>query len=323
MTKSRKALGSKLQCDVAIIGAGPAGISALLWARKLGLNALLIEKEADLGGQLNWIYNMIADYPGRKARNGGEMLRHFKDSLGDASGSLLLGTAVERLDVQKLEIKLSSGRSVDAKTIFLAMGVRRRRLKIPGEREFEGKGILISGAKQRRFVKGKSVAIIGGGDAAFENALILAERANRVYLIHRREQFTARPEFVSHARRDRRIEIITNTILTAINGDDHVRSISVKNKASGASRVLEIDALLIRIGVEPNTEMIRGQLKLDRSGYIVANLRCETSQPNVFAIGDIANPLSPTIATAVGTGAGAVQMIAKSPAGGAPSQGHT
>jgi len=142
MTKSRKASQSKLVCDVAIIGGGPAGISALLWARKLGLNTFLVEKEADLGGQLNWIYNTITDYPGRKARNGADMLRHFRDSLGDASDSLLLGTAVDEINVGTLDIKLSSGRSINAKSVVLAMGVRRRRLNIPGEKEFVGKGIL-------------------------------------------------------------------------------------------------------------------------------------------------------------------------------------
>ena len=308
MTKSRKAKESNLACDVAIIGGGPAGMSALLWARKLSLRALLIEREPDLGGQLNWIHNAINDYLGRRTRNGAEMLRHFETSLGDVRESLLLGNAAVRIDVQKLEIKLSSEWSVATKAIVLAMGVRRRRLNIPGENEFEGRGILLSGAKQQASVRGKTVAIIGGGDAALENALILTETAKRVYLVHRRAEFKARAEFVSKVRRNERIEVITASIPTAINGDDRVRSISIKDKASGLKRELMVDAMLIRIGVEPNSDLVRGQIKLDRSGYILVDSYCQTSLPNIFAIGDIANPLSPTIATSVGTGAVAARI---------------
>ena len=311
MTKSRKTIALNSKIDVAIIGGGPAGISALLWARKLGLKSLLIDRETRLGGQLNSIYNQIADYPGRTARNGADMLRHFIKSLGDAHDSLLLGTAAEKIDVQNLEINLSPEGSIASKAIVLAMGVRRRRLNIPGEKEFEGKGLLISGAKQRGSVRGEFVAIVGGGDAAFENALILAESAQRVYLIHRREQFSARPEFVSRVHSDRRIELITDSFITRIEGDDRLRSVIVKERSGGAKREIRIDALLIRIGIEPNSELVKRQVKLDRSGYVIVDSHCQTSCPNIFAVGDIANPGSPTIATSVGTGAIAAQIIAK------------
>ena len=311
MTKSRKSTASDKVIHVSIVGGGPAGISALLWARKLGLRSLLIEREAELGGQLSSIFNPIADYPGRATRGGAEMLRHFKKSLGDAGRSIIFGSSVEKIDVQRRELCLASGRLIQAKAIILAMGVRRRRLNIPGESEFAGKGILTSGAKEQLSLKGKRVAIVGGGDAAFENALILSKGAKRVYLIHRRAEFRARPEFVSRVQNNKRIEIVNDSLVTSIAGDDRLRSICVKEKMSGALRDLEVDALLIRIGVQPNSELARGKVTLDAAGYIIVDSRCQTSQPNLFAVGDIANPLSPTLATSAGTGASAAQSAAK------------
>src|SRR5690242_17894435 len=127
MTKSRKHGKDESGTDVIIVGGGPAGMSALLWAHKLGLSALLVEREADLGGQLHSIFNPITDYPGRATRGGAEMLRCFKKSLGDVERSILTHTTVEKIDVDKRELTLGSGRSIIAKSIILAMGVRRRR----------------------------------------------------------------------------------------------------------------------------------------------------------------------------------------------------
>ncbi|HEY2865488.1 MAG TPA: NAD(P)/FAD-dependent oxidoreductase, partial [Pyrinomonadaceae bacterium] len=144
-------------------------------------------------------------------------------------------------------------------------------------------------------------------DAALENALILSKVAKRVYLIHRRSEFSARPEFVTRVQSSRRIELVTDSVVTSIAGDSTIRSIDVKDKTNGANGELDIDALLIRVGVEPNTELVRGQVKLDPAGYVIVDSQCQTSQPNVFAVGDIANPLSPTLATSVGTGASAAR----------------
>ncbi|HYJ91606.1 MAG TPA: FAD-dependent oxidoreductase, partial [Pyrinomonadaceae bacterium] len=207
-------------------------------------------------------------------------------------------------------LELNRGEIVHSRSLILAMGVRRRRLNISGESEFTGKGILTSGAKEKHSVAGKHVVIVGGGDAALENAHILSEFAERVYVVHRRSEFRARPEFVSEARHNRLIALIYDSVLSSIDGDASVRSVTIQNLKTHAQRVIPADAVLIRIGVQPNSELVQGQLELDRSGYVKTDHLCQTSQANVFAVGDIANPTSPTIATAAGNGATAIKAAA-------------
>jgi len=168
MTNSRKNVGD---LDVLIIGGGPAGLSALLWCQDLNMSALLVESGDELGGQLLKIYNPITNYPGRFARDGREMAEHFLASLGDLTGRVRLNSKVVSFDAGNILATLESGEVLKARAAIIATGVRRRKLGIPGEDDFVGRGILESGAKDRESVKGKRVAIIGGGDAALENAL--------------------------------------------------------------------------------------------------------------------------------------------------------
>ena len=180
---------------------------------------------------------------------------------------------------------------------------------MPGEEQFIGLGILESGSKSKVDVKNKTVAIIGGGDAALENALILSQTAKRVFVIHRKNKFTARPEFVENARRCENVEFIFDTRVTAIIGNKRVEAIELQNTKSAERSKIASDALLIRIGVVPNTEMFSGQIALDESGYITIGSDCQTSLQDIYAIGDAANQFSPTIAAAAGQGAIAARTI--------------
>ena len=297
-----------IQKDVAIIGAGPAGLSALLWCADLGLDAVIVEQRSEPGGQLLAIHNPITNYLGLKAQDGREMRDLFVKHTDDLLTSQLIYTAVDSIDVQKKEVHLSDGRVIRSAAIVIAAGVRRRSLGIEGETEFQGKGILESGAKEKESVKGKRVVVIGGGDAALENALILGDVADQVTVIHRRDSFRARQEFVDAAESRPNISFLFNAKPSKIAGSNAVEYVEIENEDGRVVRIIA-DAVLIRIGVEPNSELVRSSLKVDAAGYIVVDSQCQTSASGVFAIGDIAEPGSPTISTAVGMGATAAKTI--------------
>ncbi|HMQ02337.1 MAG TPA: FAD-dependent oxidoreductase [Pyrinomonadaceae bacterium] len=296
--------------DVLIIGAGPAGLSAAIWCRDLGLRSALIEKAAELGGQLHAIHNPINNYLGIRAKNGSDLLDKFLLSSKEFLPYVNLSSEVMKLDVDTSSLTLADGRKLIARAIVLATGVRRRRLNIPGEVESEGRGKLISGVGERESVRGSRIAIVGGGDAAIENALLLADLAEKVVVIHRRDRLSARPDFVERVLQDSRIEILFETEVAAINSREVVESIDLCDGRTGEMRRLEVDKILIRIGVVPNSEIVKGIVNLDPDGYVEADASGQTSHKLIYAVGDVAMPRAPTIATACGMGAAAAKSIA-------------
>ena len=220
-----------------------------------------------------------------------------------------LQAEVKAIDVEKKQVILKNGESFSAKALIIATGVRRRKLNIEGEDDFENNGMLESGKRDKDLVKDKKVVIAGGGDAALENALILSETASKVFLAHRRNEFRARPEFIEQVQKLGNVEILFDTVLTKISGSEKVEAVELKNVKTNEKQSLFVEAVLIRIGVQPNTDFLRGKIELNENGYIKINNLCETNVKGVFAIGDVANPLAPTVSSAVGTGATAVKAI--------------
>ena len=298
--------------DVAIIGGGAAGISAALWCDELGLDAALIEEQKELGGQLRSIYNPIENYPGITAADGREMLFRFEKSVASRKFGRRIGIKATSIDFSSMRVVLSDQGSNEAtlecRSIILATGVSRRRLGIPGENEFVGNGILESGSRDKGLVSGKDVVIVGGGDAAFENASILSEFAKSVRVVFRRSEPTARREFIDKARSLANVELRPATRVTAILGDGHLRSVELEGSAGGR-HTEPADAVLIRIGVTPNSELAAGKLELDEAGYVKVDNTGKTTFDRVYAVGDVANRDSPTLSTAAGTGATAVKSI--------------
>ncbi len=295
--------------DVVIIGGGAAGMSAALWCDDLKFSALMLEENTELGGQLLRVYNEIANYPGIFAADGRDLCGKFVRQLEDRSFISRLNCEISLIDFSEKRVLLNNGERFQARYLILATGVRRRKLAIAGEDEFKDRGILESGKKEGANIKGQQVVIVGGGDAALENSLILAETAARVYLVHRRAEFRGRSEFIARVRQNPQIEVLTETVVTGINGAKRVESVNLENLPNGRTNELKADCVLIRIGVQPNSEIAGGNLKLDQQGYIEVDRDCETSLKNIFAVGDVANPLSPTVSTAAGTGATAVKII--------------
>jgi thioredoxin reductase (NADPH) len=284
-------------------------MSAAQWCCELGIEAVLIESAGVLGGQLPRIYNPINNVLGLEVSNGREMQESFLASVARRAFDRRTGSPVTELDTDEKAATIAGGEVIRASALILATGVRRRKLGIAGEETFRGKGILESGAKEHEGVEGKRVLIVGGGDAAIENALILADHASRVIVSHRRSEFTARKEFLDAARRHPRIEFITGDVPEEITGGDRVEYVGLKNAYTGKSYKLPVDNVLIRIGVEPNSELVRDQVKLNDRGYVSIDSQCRTSVEGVFAAGDVANPISPTISSAVGHGATAAKAV--------------
>jgi len=296
--------------DVIIIGAGPSGLSAGLWCDELGLDTIVLEQNKHTGGQLHSIYGPVENYPGLRANNGSEFFERFSERVGDAEFDLWTNAEIESVDLKAKRVRLRSGEELQSISIIIATGVRRRQLGIPGENEFVGHGIIESASRDRNDFAGKDVCIIGGGDAAAENALLLAEVCPTVTLVHRGKTLRARPTFVQQLQGQHCITVFPESVVTRILGNHEVEAVEILRKDALKPFQMAVQGMVIRIGVEPNTELFREQLQLDHRGYAVVNNQQETDGVNVFAIGDVSNPLAPTISSAAGAGATAAKVIA-------------
>jgi len=304
--------------DVVIIGAGPAGLSAALWCDELGLDTLVLEQSTVPGGQLHSIYGAVENYPGVRANNGGEFLERFAERVSAADFDLWTGTEIESVDLKAKRIVLKSGEDLQSISIIIATGVRRRELGIPGEKEFAGRGIIESATRDREQFAGKDVCVIGGGDAAAENALLLAEFCPTVTLVNRSKKLRARPLFGQQLQGSHRITVFPESAVTRILGNDSVEAVEILRKDALKPFQMAVQGVVIRIGVEPNTELFREQLQLDKEGYATVTSHQETNVANVFAVGDVSNPLAPTISGASGAGATAAKVIAARLVKGSP-----
>lgn len=292
--------------DVLIIGGGPAGISAAVWCKRLGVECLLLEEQAQLGGQLFTIYNEIIDYPGIQAENGIEMQRKMVQHFIDMDCLYEANTKVISIDERSKTVKVKqheTEKEISYTYLILATGSSQRKLGVPGEQQMIDRGEVYSASADGERLTGKRVALIGGGDRAFEGAHLLASKAKEVYLIHRSTHFKAREQYVEKVLSDPGIKVITDTEVTAIHGKHHVTSIDLKSKNSECEN-LSVDAVLIRLGVAPNVELIKEKVTTTQSGLIVINEVHQSSNPAIYAIGDACTtPLFSSISSSAGQGA--------------------
>ncbi|MDG0060808.1 MULTISPECIES: NAD(P)/FAD-dependent oxidoreductase [Priestia] len=292
--------------DVLIIGGGPAGISAAVWCKRLGVECLLLEEQAQLGGQLFTIYNEIIDYPGIQAENGIEMQRKMVQHFIDMDCLYEANTKVISIDERSKTVKVKqqeTEKEISYTYLILATGSSQRKLGVPGEQQMIDRGEVYSASADGERLKGKRVALIGGGDRAFEGAHLLASKAKEVYLIHRSTHFKAREQYVEKVLSDPGVKVMTDTEVTAIHGKHHVTSIDLKSKNS-ENKNLSVDAVLIRLGVAPNVELIKEKVTTTQSGLIVINEVHQSSNPAIYAIGDACTtPLFSSISSSAGQGA--------------------
>ncbi|MGG1364464.1 NAD(P)/FAD-dependent oxidoreductase [Priestia megaterium] len=298
--------------DVLIIGGGPAGISAAVWCKRLGVECLLLEEQAQLGGQLFTIYNEIIDYPGIQAENGIEMQRKMVQHFIDMDCLYEANTKVISIDERSKTVKVKqqeTEKEIGYTYLILATGSSQRKLGVPGEQQMIDRGEVYSASADGERLKGKRVALIGGGDRAFEGAYLLASQAKQVYLIHRSTHFKAREQYVEKVLSHPGIKVITDTEVTAIHGKNHVTSIDLKSENSECENLL-VDAVLIRLGIAPNVELIKEKVTTTQSGLIVINEVHQSSNPSIYAIGDACTtPLFSSISSSAGQGAIAAKHL--------------
>jgi len=274
--------------DVAIIGGGPAGLSAAIYAGRFLLKTIVLAEE--VGGQLN-LTDWIDDYPGFRRVRASQLVRNFKMHAEMFNAEIVEMVRVERFyRTESGEYRILGTRGLDiyAKTIIMAVGSKRRKLGVPGEREFANKGVSYCSVCDAPLFDGKdAVAVVGGGDAAFEGAILLSGYVKKVYLIHRRDQFRAKPFFVEEAKSRPNIEFVLNSVVDEIKGDTSVRSVVVRNKITGEKREIPVDGIFIEIGFEPPKEWFQSLgLETDATGYIKVDEWMRTNLPGVFAAGD-------------------------------------
>lgn len=295
--------------DVLIIGAGPAGLSAARWCDELGLDTLVLEQSEEVGGQLLSIHNPVDNYLGLHAANGRELRERFVEHTKDCDFDLWTNVEIAGVDLKAKRVTLRSCEELKAIAIIIASGLRRRKLGIPGEDEFIGRGIIESSAGRQAFA-GKDVCVIGGGDAAAENALLLAEVCPTVTLVHRGKKLRARREFAEQLHTNHCITEFHESVVHRIIGREHIEAVEIERSGAIKPFQMAVQGVIVRIGFAPNSELFREQLELDERGYVLISGAQETSRENVFAVGDVANPLSPTISGAVGAAATAAKVIA-------------
>ncbi len=296
--------------DVIIIGAGPAGLAAGIYGKRAGLNVLVLDTSSISGGQILSTYE-IDNYPGFPGVSGTELaesMRSHCDKLGVEFARGRVSAIVEKDGLKELVTKKQT---FTAKTVVIATGSSNSKLGCPGEEELSGLGVSYCATCDGAFFKDKVVAVVGGGDVALEDAIYLARFCQKVYLIHRRNEFRGAQLLQQQVITNDKIQIIYDSTVEAINGTDQVESLLIKDKNTSDTRQLEVDGIFIAVGTTPNTASISGLPAADEKGYILADETCVTSIPGIFVAGDVRAKQLKQVITATADGANAITSIEK------------
>ncbi len=295
--------------DIVIIGGGPGGMTAGVYGGRAELNTLILERNFH-GGQMVSTAE-IENYPALPDTNGVElsnlMLEHAKKF-----GAKIDYKGVEKIDIKEDGIKkltLTGGDEIYTKTVILSMGSTPRKLGLDKEDKFTGRGLGYCAICDGGFYRNKVVAVNGGGDTAVEDALYLSRIASKVYLIHRRDELRANKTLQTRIK-ESNVEIIWNSTIKEILGDDKLTGVITVDKTDGSERQIDLDGLFVAIGGIPQSSLVEGMVELDK-GYIVTNENCETSQPGIYAVGDIRVKSLRQVITAAADGAIAVHAAEK------------
>ncbi|HFC98497.1 MAG TPA: thioredoxin-disulfide reductase [Thermosulfurimonas dismutans] len=294
--------------DLVIVGGGPAGLTAYIYAARARLRTLLVEKFSPGGQILNT--DRVENYPGfPEGISGAELMERFLAQARNLGLEPLLDEATGLTqDGDLYLVHLGSGETLVSPTVIVATGAGPRRLGVPGERELTGKGVSYCATCDGPFFRDEVVAVVGGGNTAVQESVFLTRFARKVYLIHRRDQLRATRILQERAFANPKIEFVWNSVVTEILGEDRVQGVRIKNVKTDEERVLEVGGVFIFIGIQPHTEWLEGVLALDEGGFIITDAEMRTSLPGVFAAGDVRAKSCRQIVTAVGDGATAAYM---------------
>lgn len=296
--------------DLLILGAGPAGLGAAIYGVRAGMALAVIDRSPVSGGQVLTTYE-VDNYLGFSKISGSDIAEKFREhaeALGvpfitaDVSGVTLEGdTKVVHTDAGRYE----------ARTLILATGAAHAMLGVEGEQRLAGMGVSYCATCDGAFFRKRTVAVVGGGDVAVEDAIFLAGICRKVYLIHRRDALRAAASLQDRLSAHENVEIIWNSEVTEISGEDMVERISLYNKERKEESTLEVNGIFIAVGINPNTQRFQGLVEMDDHGYILADESCATSAAGIFAAGDIRKKPMRQIITAVADGANAVNAAQK------------
>lgn len=294
--------------DTVVLGGGPAGYTAALYAARAGFSVLLLEKLSP-GGQLATT-DVIENYPGFSEGIGG-----FELAMKMKEGAEKFGAKTKLAEVVSVELgeevkKLTTKKeTLFARTVVLATGARPRELGLPGERELRGRGVSYCATCDGMFYRGKTVAVVGGGNTAAADALYLSRLCEKVFLIHRRDSLRASKSYLAPLERAGNVEFVWNSRVTELKQKTALTGLTLQNTASGEQREISCDGVFVAIGYLPETDLFAGQLNLDESGYVEADETTRTNLPGVFAVGDLRRKPLRQVVTAAADGAVAAYFM--------------
>ena len=290
--------------DLIIIGSGPAGLSAAVYGKRAGLNLLVLEKNPMSGGQVLNTYE-VDNYLGMPGINGFDMgvqFRQHADKLGVEFKEAEVSAIEDRGDVK---IVRTDSEELEAKTVILATGAVHAHLGVPGEEELSGMGVSYCATCDGAFFRGRTVAVVGGGDVALEDAIYLARFCEKVYLIHRRDELRGAMVLQDQLKALSNVEILYSHVVEEIKGSDAVEGLRIKNLKTQEISELPVAGLFVAVGIRPGTELVRELTACDEGGYVLAGEDCATQVPGLFAAGDVRKKPIRQIVTAVSDGANA------------------
>jgi thioredoxin reductase (NADPH) len=297
--------------DIAIIGGGPAGLAASIYAARSGLKTIILEEKV-FGGQIILSAN-LENYPGfPEGISGMDIIDNFLDQVKKFEVEIKYG-GVENVenDMSFKRVILKNGNCITAKTIILATGASPDKLGCHGEAKFIGKGVSYCATCDGVFFKDKTVAVVGGGDSSLEETLYLVNLVKKIYLIHRRDQFRAVKILQDRVKKNSKIEIIFDSVVKEILGDKSVKGVSIENIRTKQQSSFSVDGVFIYIGLTPNSKFVSNLIQTDEYGYIITNEEMETNIPGIFAAGDVREKSLRQVITACADGAIAASKAQK------------
>lgn len=289
--------------DVLIVGGGPAGITAAVYAARAGLSTTILERMG-VGGQAATTYE-IENWPGSTLITGFDFSTNLEKHAKAVGAQLVYGDVTEFELGGEVKKVHTSGETHEARAVVLAMGAERRLLGAPGEKEFTGRGVSYCATCDGNFFRKKAVAVVGGGNSAVEDAIYLANICEKVYVIHRRDQFRAEGYLQRKLDGLANVEKVFDTGVERIQGESAVTGLALKNSRTGETRELPVAGVFIAVGTRPRTELLAGVLPLDKGGYVDVDESCATPLPGVFVAGDIRKKNLRQLVTAAADGANA------------------
>lgn len=322
--------------DVVIIGSGPAGLGASIYAKRAGLKAVTVERNPMSGGQVLNTYE-VDNYPGIPEINGFDLGMKFREHAEKLGCEFKNAEVIKIEERQTKEADLTAGLHAASfeeteetaekaeehaffavetdegtlltKTVVAAMGASHAKLNIPGEEELSGMGVSYCATCDGAFFRGRTTAVIGGGDVAVEDAIFLARGCEKVYLIHRRDELRAARILQEEVKALPNVEILWDTVAEKIEGEEQVESLVLKNVKTGETRTLKTDGVFVAVGIIPDSTILKEVAACDEKGYVIAGEDCVSKTPGIFAAGDIRTKKLRQVVTAVADGANAITSV--------------